>query len=67
MTDPIVRMEHMRALNYCARGVRAFYARHQLDYVDFLKNGTPCSVLLGVAGNDAMVLAVVEVAHGQQQ
>lgn len=65
--DVIVKMDHLRQLHYCARGVRAFYARYKLDYAAFLQHGTPSSVLLNAAGEDAMVIAAVEVAREQQQ
>jgi len=63
----IVRMEHLRSLRYCARGVREFFARYELDYPDFLQNGVPAETLLGASNNDAMALAAVEVARGRKQ
>lgn len=62
----IVRIEHLRELRYCARGVRAFFARHGLDYVEFLKRGIDAETLLHASNNDAMALAAVEVARGRQ-
>ncbi len=67
MEQVTVRMEDMRALRYCARGVREFFARHELDYTDFLQNGVPAEKLLEASGNDAMAVAAVEVARGRQQ
>lgn len=32
-------MRHLRALDYCARGSRAFFKRHGFDWSDFLRNG----------------------------
>ena len=63
----IVRMEDMRSLRYCARGVREFFARHELDYSVFLQNGISAEKLLAASGNDAMAEAAVEVARGRQQ
>ena len=63
----IVRMGDLRSLRYCARGVREFFARHELDYNDFLQNGVPAEKLLAASGNDAMAIAAVEVARGRQQ
>ena len=63
----IVRMGDMRSLRYCARGVREFFARHELDYSDFLQNGVPAEKLLAASDNDAMAVAAVEVARGRKQ
>lgn len=65
MNDPVLTMEHMRKLGYCARGVRAFFERYELDYSKFLSDGIPASVLLAVSNDDWMVQKVVEVANGQ--
>lgn len=66
-----ITMQHLRSVKgftakpgFCAHGVRAWFARHNMDYTDFLKNGVDEEVLL--ATNDPMALAVVEQAHGQQ-
>lgn len=59
----IVRMPHMRHLGYCSSGVRAFFEKFDLDYVDFLKNGIDSDVLLRACNNDHMALRVVEVAY----
>jgi hypothetical protein len=59
-------VEHCRGLNYCAGGVRRLFARHGLDYSDFLQNGIEAQKLLEATNNDAMVVAVVELANGQQ-
>lgn len=70
MTDTpepiIVRMEHLRSLKYCARGVREFFASHNLDYQDFLVNGIESEKLLSGCGGDAMAVAAVEVASGRK-
>jgi hypothetical protein len=63
----IVRMGDLRSLRYCARGVREFFARHELDYNDFLQNGIPAEKLLAASGNDAMAVAAVEVARGRHR
>ena len=65
MNDPVLTMEHMRKLGYCARGVRAFFERYELDYSKFLSDGIPASVLLSASNDDWMVQKVVEVANGQ--
>lgn len=63
----IVRMEHLRQLRYCARGVRAFFERYGLDYSQFLSEGIESGVLLEATNHDAMAVAAVEVANGRQQ
>lgn len=64
MSEIIVIQKDMRALQYCSRGVRDFFKRHDLDYSDFLKNGIPAEKLLETG--DAMAQAVVEVARGRK-
>ena len=59
----VVRIEHTRQLRYCARGIRAFFARHGLDYAVFVRDGIPADELLSATGGDAMASAAVEVAR----
>lgn len=61
----IVTLQDARALRYCSRGIRQFFARHGLDYSDFLRNGIPARDLR--ATGDAMALKVIEVAHGRRR
>jgi hypothetical protein len=35
----IVRVEDCRALRYCMKGVRRYFARHELDFNAFLHDG----------------------------
>lgn len=58
-----VLFRHVRALGYCARGVRAFYARHGLDYGALLREGTDSAVLL--ATGDEMARRAVQVAEAE--
>lgn len=58
-----VLFRHMRALGYCARGVRDFYARHGLDYAAMLREGTDAAAIL--ATGDEMARRVVEVAEAE--
>lgn len=62
----IVKLEHMRRLRYCSKGIRAFFVKYSLDYQKFLKEGIDAEELLSASNNDAMAKAVVEVANGQQ-
>lgn len=67
-TDLIVTVNHLysvRAWNgrrgYCARGARAWFARHGLDWTAFVRDGLPASVL--EATGDALALTLVEHAR----
>ncbi len=63
--DPIVRLEHARALGYCARGMRYFCATNGLDWETFLQTGYAASTI--EATGDAMAQAVAALAREQQQ
>ncbi|MFN4064623.1 MAG: hypothetical protein ACK4JA_10505 [Parazoarcus communis] len=60
MSDLIVTHADMRALGYCNRGARAWFAQHRLDWSRFLEEGLPATDLL--ATGDHLAQAVVEVA-----
>lgn len=38
-------MEHIRAAGLCARGARAWFARHGLDWSEFIARGIPAERL----------------------
>ena len=57
----IVRMAHVRQAKMCSSGAREFFARHGLNWQDFLKNGIDAETLR--ATGDAMALQVVKVAE----
>jgi hypothetical protein len=59
----IVIHADMRALGYCNRGARSWFARHQLDWADFIHQGIEAEQLL--ATGDAMAEAVVAVAQSR--
>lgn len=63
MTDPIVRVEHIRKAKLCARGVRAWAKRHGLDYMTFLNQGYPASVI--EAKGDALGIRVAAIARAE--
>lgn len=63
MINVVIRMEDCRKLNYCARGVRTFFAKHNLHYMDFLNHGISADILLSASKDDGMARAVVEVAR----
>lgn len=53
-------MRHARALGYCARGVRAWCARHGIDYQRLLADGVPVDEL--IATGDELGRRVAEEA-----
>jgi hypothetical protein len=59
--EPIATLEHARAVHFCARGMRAFAARHGLDWKRFHTEGLPVSTL--EATGDALALAVAAKAR----
>lgn len=66
MTNVVIRIEHCRKLLYCSRGIRELLARYGFDYSDFLVNGVDAQALLEASNHDAMVIAAVEVARGEE-
>ena len=60
MTDLVVTHADMRALGYCNRGARDWFARHRLDWSRFIDQGLPADLLL--ATGDSMAQGVVAVA-----
>ncbi len=59
-----VYMKDVRAATMCSRGGRAWFKKHNLDWMDFLKNGIEISRLEKI--DDAMCARVVEVARGRR-
>jgi len=72
VTEPMVRIEHCVGTDgkrYCVPGMRAFAARHGLDFRAFLRGGVPAAELERTG--DAMALRAAQRArkeheHGQQ-
>lgn len=60
-----VRIEHLRALGYCARGSREFCARHGIDWAAMLRQGVSAAELERTG--DAMALAAVQRARDEQR
>ena len=56
----LVKIEDARALKFCSKAMRDFFKRHNLDYIDFAKNGIDSEVLLST--NDVMAKRVVDRA-----
>lgn len=49
--DPLITIGDIRASGHCVRGAKAWFAAHDLDFADFVRNGAPASVLLAT-GDD---------------
>ena len=61
MSDLIVTIDDVRAAGLCVNGTRVWFARHDLDFRAFLREGCTAETLL--ATGDAMALRVVERAR----
>ena len=59
--DVTVTIDDVRAVGLCVNGTRVWFARHDLDFRAFLREGCTAETLL--ATNDAMALRVVERAR----
>ena len=65
MNEAIVTLAHCRALGYCARGMRAFFAQHGLDWQAFRDRGTPAAEI--EATGDAMAMRAAALAREEAQ
>lgn len=61
--DPIVKMEHVRAVGMCSRGARMWFARTGLDFRKFLAEGLPASVIEGTG--DALGMKVAQYVRDE--
>ena len=43
--DPIVGIQHLRAAGLCSRGARIWCQRFELNYMRFVREGYPASVI----------------------
>lgn len=71
-SDPLVTVQDLYTVpawngeaGYCARGARAWCARHGLDWAAFVRDGLAASVL--EATGDAMALALVAHARARAE
>ncbi|MDF2247682.1 hypothetical protein [Klebsiella pneumoniae] len=62
----LITMEHIRAGGGCAWGLRAFFARYNLDLQAFIRDGGIDSELLAGTG-DALAIQIVELAQQTQK
>lgn len=58
-------MADLRRAKMCSGGAREFFARHDLDWDEFLKNGVPVGLI--EATGDAMAMKVVEAVRGRRE
>jgi hypothetical protein len=56
-----VRMRHIRAARFCARGTRAFFARQGWDWGRFLSEGISAATM--EASGDALAQRVARIAR----
>ncbi len=56
----IVKTSHLRKLKYCSRGQRRFFEQHNLNFLDFIKNGISEEELIKT--NDSMAFKAIEEA-----
>lgn len=59
-----IYMSDIRNAKMCARGTRAFFMLHGLDFQDFIKNGIDAEIILST--KDAMAIQVVELKYGRK-
>ena len=66
-TNVTVTIGDVRAVGLCVNGTRVWFARHDLDFRAFLRDGYTADTLL--ATGDAMAVRVVEHAraHTRQE
>jgi hypothetical protein len=66
-TQTVITIDHVRAVGLCVNGTRTWFARHDLDFRTFLRDGCDAETLL--ATGDAMAQRVVSYAeaHAHQQ
>lgn len=65
MTEPIVTITHCKRLGYCAKGMRAFFLRHGLDWQAFRTEGVHADAL--EATGDAMAIRAAALAREDAQ
>lgn len=60
-TQTVITIDHVRAAGLCVNGTRTWFARHDLDFRAFLRDGCDAEILLSTG--DAMALKVVDCAR----
>ena len=62
-TQTFITIDHVRAVGLCVNGTRTWFARHDLDFRAFLRDGCDAEILLSTG--DAMALKVVDYARAR--
>lgn len=62
--DTMVGIRHLRIVNMCARGGRAWFEKYNLSWNTFITDGYPASVL--AATGDVLALKVVAAAEREK-
>ena len=62
-TQTVITIDHVRAVGLCVNGTRTWFARHDLDFRAFLRDGCDAEILLSTG--DAMALKVVDFARAR--
>lgn len=62
-TQTVITIDHVRAVGLCVNGTRTWFARHDLDFRAFLRDGCDAEILLSTG--DAMALKVVDYARAR--
>ena len=65
MMPVMARLEHARALGYCARGMRRWFEGRRHSWSEFIEEGVPAAWLR--ASGDALAIRVAEQAEQQAQ
>ena len=61
MSEIRVTVRHIRAAKFCSRGARQWFARHGLDFNEFVVNGYPVEVIENTG--DALGKMVADIAR----
>lgn len=60
-----ITINDVRRAGHCVKGAREWFERHDLDFVEFLRNGIDETEFL--ASGDALAIHVVEIAHARRE
>jgi hypothetical protein len=63
--DPIVTVAHIKKARLCTRGARTWANRHGFDYMKFLHEGCPASVI--EATGDSLGRRVAAIARREAE
>lgn len=61
----LVKMKHVRACDLCSRGTRQWFKQHNLNYTQFLQEGTPVETIESIG--DAFGLKVSKIAREEAE